>query len=144
MQVYTHSTAARCVTDRAVDTERAPVAIGDHTFIGANSVVLMGVTIGSRCVIGAGSVVTRDVPDGMCATGVPARAGRVRSTRRRRGSPACREHLAQGLDHAVLVGVREVGVHRQGEVAPEQQVGRRAVGGCGVHRLAVQCVGADL
>ena len=77
VQVYTHSTAARCVTDRAVDTERAPVVIGDHTFIGANSVALMGVTIGSRCVIGAGSVVTRDVPDGMCASGVPARLGRV-------------------------------------------------------------------
>ena len=73
VQVYTHSTAARCVTGRAVDTERAPVTIGDYTFIGANSVVLMGVTIGSRCVIGAGSVVTSDVPDGTCATGVPAR-----------------------------------------------------------------------
>lgn len=73
VQVYTHSSASRCVTDRAVGIERAPVSIGDHTFIGANSVVLMGVTIGSRCVIGAGSVVTSDVPDGTCATGVPAR-----------------------------------------------------------------------
>jgi acetyltransferase-like isoleucine patch superfamily enzyme len=73
VQVYTHSTAARCVTNRAVDTERRPVTIGDHTFIGANAVVLMGVTIGSGCIVGAGSVVTRDVPDGSCALGVPAR-----------------------------------------------------------------------
>ena len=58
---------ARCTSDRAVDVARAPVAIGDHTFIGANAVVLMGVTIGSHCVIGAGSVVNADVPD--CTAG---------------------------------------------------------------------------
>ena len=73
VQVYTHSTARRCVTGREVDVERAPVVIGDRTFIGANAVVLMGVRIGSGCVIGAGSVVTADVPDGTCAVGVPAR-----------------------------------------------------------------------
>ena len=32
-----------------------------------------GVHIGERCVIGAGSVVTKDVPDGMVACGVPAK-----------------------------------------------------------------------
>jgi acetyltransferase-like isoleucine patch superfamily enzyme len=73
VQVYTHSTAARCVTGRAVDTERAPVVIGDRTFLGANAVVLMGVTIGTGCVIGAGAVVTHDVRDGTCVAGVPAR-----------------------------------------------------------------------
>src|SRR4051794_26947973 len=62
-QVYTHSTAKRCVTDRAVPIERAPVRIGDCTFIGAGAVILMGVTIGRHCVIGAGAVVTSDVPD---------------------------------------------------------------------------------
>lgn len=76
--IYTHSTVARCVTSRAEEARRAPVVIGDRTFIGANSVVLMGVTIGTGCVIGAGSVVTRDVPDGVCVAGNPARpVGRV-------------------------------------------------------------------
>jgi acetyltransferase-like isoleucine patch superfamily enzyme len=73
VHVYTHSTARRCVTARAVDTERAPVKIGDHTFIGANAVIMMGVTIGDHCVIGAGAVVTTDVPDRSLAVGVPAR-----------------------------------------------------------------------
>ena len=77
-QIYTHSTAKRCVTQRAVDNERAPVTIGDHTFIGANAVVMKGVTIGDGCIIGAGAVVTADVPDGSCVVGVPARVvGRV-------------------------------------------------------------------
>ncbi len=73
VQIYTHSSARRCVTNRAVEIARAPVSIGNNTFIGANAVVLMGVTIGSRCVIGAGAVVTGDIPDGTVAFGVPAR-----------------------------------------------------------------------
>ena len=35
-----------------------------------------GVTIGENCVIAAGSVVTRDIPDGYVAMGVPAKAVR--------------------------------------------------------------------
>jgi acetyltransferase-like isoleucine patch superfamily enzyme len=73
VQIYTHSTARRCVTGRGVDTEKAAVFIGDYTFIGANATVLMGVSIGSHCVIGAGAVVNKDVPDGRAAVGVPAR-----------------------------------------------------------------------
>lgn len=73
VHVYTHSTMRRCVTDRAVPTDRRPVSIGDCTFIGANAIIMMGVTIGSHCVIGAGAVVTIDVPDRCVAMGVPAR-----------------------------------------------------------------------
>ena len=36
-------------------------------------VVIDGVTIGKGAVIGAGSVVTRDIPAGWLAAGVPAR-----------------------------------------------------------------------
>jgi acetyltransferase-like isoleucine patch superfamily enzyme len=73
VQVYTHSSAARCVSGRSAPLEQRPVRIGDRTFIGANAVVLMGVSIGSHCVVGAGSVVTRDVPDSTCVAGNPAR-----------------------------------------------------------------------
>ena len=71
-QIYTHSSARRCVTDRQAELERRPVRIGDCTFIGAGAIVLMGVTIGSRCVVGAGAVVTADLPDRAVAVGVPA------------------------------------------------------------------------
>jgi len=73
VHIYTHSTARRCVTDRKVALERSPVRIGDHTFIGANAVILMGVTIGDHCIIGAGSVVSTDLPDHSVTVGVPAR-----------------------------------------------------------------------
>ena len=53
--------------------ERKPVKIGNNTFIGANSTVLMGVTIGSHCIIGANAAVTKDIPDFSVAAGVPAK-----------------------------------------------------------------------
>ena len=47
VHIYTHSSAKRCVSGRSYDhVDRAPVTIGDRVFIGANSVINMGVTIG--------------------------------------------------------------------------------------------------
>ena len=51
----------------------APVRIGNHVWIGRNVTILKGVTVGDGAVIGAGAVVSRDVPPGMLALGVPAR-----------------------------------------------------------------------
>ncbi len=51
----------------------APITIGDDVWIAAGSVICAGVTIGNRSVIGAGSIVTRDIPDGVFACGVPAK-----------------------------------------------------------------------
>lgn len=51
----------------------SPVCIGDHTVIGANSVVLSGTTIGKHCFIGAGSLVNKNIPDYSVAVGNPIR-----------------------------------------------------------------------
>jgi acetyltransferase-like isoleucine patch superfamily enzyme len=49
-----------------------PIAIGSDVFIGANSLILKGVTIGDEAVIGAGSVVRQDVGSAEMWAGNPA------------------------------------------------------------------------
>lgn len=53
-----------------------PIHVGNNVWIGANVVVLPGVTIGDNAVIGAGSVVTRDIPTGYVAYGNPCKPHR--------------------------------------------------------------------
>lgn len=50
-----------------------PVTIEDDVWIGANAVILPGVTIGNHCVVAAGAVVTKDVPPHSLVAGVPAK-----------------------------------------------------------------------
>jgi len=50
-----------------------PTVIEEEAHIGANAVVLAGITIGKRCQVGAGSVVTKDIPPYSIAVGNPAR-----------------------------------------------------------------------
>lgn len=49
------------------------VHIGRCVWIGANTVIVPGVTIGDNSVIGAGSVVTKDIPANVVAYGNPCR-----------------------------------------------------------------------
>lgn len=49
------------------------VVIGNNVLIGANATILEGVTIGDNSIIGANSVVTKDIPSGVVAFGVPAK-----------------------------------------------------------------------
>ncbi len=53
--------------------KQAAIHIGDDVFIGANAIVLKGVTIGARSIIGAGSVVTKTIPSDEVWAGNPAK-----------------------------------------------------------------------
>ena len=50
-----------------------PITLADNVWLGGGVIVCPGVTIGKDTVVGAGAVVTKDLPDGVVAAGVPAR-----------------------------------------------------------------------
>jgi acetyltransferase-like isoleucine patch superfamily enzyme len=49
-----------------------PVVIGKNCFIGANAILMPGVTLGDSVIVGAGSVVTRSFGDNIIISGNPA------------------------------------------------------------------------
>lgn len=55
----------------------APIKIGNHVWIGQRAMILKGVTIGDGAVIAAGAIVTKDIPAGCLAAGVPAKVIRT-------------------------------------------------------------------
>lgn len=59
------------IDEQGVST--SAVVIEDDIWIGANAVILPGVTIGHHSVVAAGAVVTKDVPPHSLVAGVPAK-----------------------------------------------------------------------
>lgn len=58
---------------REIHLGEKPVSIGNDAWIGANAIILRGVTIGASAVVGAGAVVTEDVAPFTVVAGNPAR-----------------------------------------------------------------------
>jgi acetyltransferase-like isoleucine patch superfamily enzyme len=56
--------------------QAGPVVLGDNVWIGTGVRILPGVTIGANTVVGSGSVVTKSLPPGVVAFGVPAKVVR--------------------------------------------------------------------
>lgn len=59
--------------------DEKPVRIGKYVWVGANAMIMAGVSIGDGAVIGAGSVVTKDVPKCAVIGGNPARVLKYRN-----------------------------------------------------------------
>lgn len=56
-----------------------PIQIGKNVWIGANCVILPGVTIGQNSIIGAGSIVTKNIPPNVIAVGNPCKIIKYRN-----------------------------------------------------------------
>jgi acetyltransferase-like isoleucine patch superfamily enzyme len=74
--------------DRKDQIASAPVRICDDAWIGANAIVLKGVTVACGVVVAAGAVVTSEVPPFTLAAGIPARVVRRPEPRRATRSDA--------------------------------------------------------
>ena len=68
---HNFSDTKKRIDEQGVSTNQ--VTIKDDVWVGANAVILPGVTIGEHCVVAAGAVVTKDVPPHSLVAGVPAK-----------------------------------------------------------------------
>jgi len=79
VHIYTHDSSNYRLHNTEKDPvngshiDRAPVKIGNNVQIGANSIILKGVTIGNNVIIGALSLVNKDIPDNCIAVGNPCK-----------------------------------------------------------------------
>ena len=78
------------------------IVIGNNVQINTNAMILPGVTIGDNCIIGAGAIVTKDIPSGCVAAGIPARV--IETVEEYYEKHQLREDLfwTKGLDRATL------------------------------------------
>lgn len=72
------STSTEFQSDVFENLTKKPCVIGHDVWIGAQSLILRGVTVGNGAVIGANSVVTRDVAPFEVVAGSPARVIKTR------------------------------------------------------------------
>jgi acetyltransferase-like isoleucine patch superfamily enzyme len=75
---YDHGIAVDIPLNLQPLKSKGPIVIEDEAWLGVRVTVLAGVRIGRGAVIGAGSIVTRDIPAGAVAAGVPARVVKMR------------------------------------------------------------------
>ena len=76
---------AGTITANFDGTDKHRTTIGERVFLGVDTMLRAPVTLGDDARTGAGAVVTRDVPAGKLAVGVPAR---IRELRRKPAGPA--------------------------------------------------------
>lgn len=75
------STAAHDISDVHFSTISNPIIIRDEVWLASNVVVNQGITIGKGSVVGDCSLVTKSLPEGIVAMGIPAKVIKQRTTK---------------------------------------------------------------
>jgi acetyltransferase-like isoleucine patch superfamily enzyme len=83
------------------------VTIGNDVWLGARVFIGAGVELGDGCVVSAGSVVTRSLPAGSVAVGVPARIVRRREDYGDRDGAGGSEEAPEGREAAAVAAETE-------------------------------------
>ncbi len=116
---HNHGIAAGAPIKHQPETS-APITVGPDVWIGANSLILQGVTIGEGAVVAAGSVVTHSVPAFTVVAGCPARP--MRNRREPRGVGA---ELVANLANALATPAKPARSRRSTDIplpSPEPKV----------------------
>jgi bifunctional UDP-N-acetylglucosamine pyrophosphorylase / glucosamine-1-phosphate N-acetyltransferase len=87
---------AGAITANYDGTHKHPTTIGAGAFIGVDTMLVAPVEVGEGARTGAGAVVTRDVPPGKLAVGVPARIREPRERPGAAGEPPAGEPTSEG------------------------------------------------
>ena len=95
---------AGTITANYDGVRKHPTTIGERVFLGVDTMLRAPVTLGDDAKTGAGAVVTRDVPPGMLAVGVPARLRTPRPLEPADAAPAA--DAAEGEDDVLGADAR--------------------------------------
>lgn len=76
VQIYSHDSVEWAVSGGKLSYRYAETSIGNHCYIGPNTIISKGVKIGNKCIIGANSLVLTNIPDNSNAHGNPCRVVR--------------------------------------------------------------------
>lgn len=78
VQIYSHDSVLWALSGGAAEYDKAPVRIGNNTYVGPMTIISKGVSIGDHCLVGANSVVNKNLPAGSIAYGSTCKiVGRV-------------------------------------------------------------------
>ena len=70
----THQDLSKSVLCKIYPKKKAGIVVGEQSYVGADSTILMGVVIGVESIIGANSLVNKRVAKNTIVAGVPAKA----------------------------------------------------------------------
>lgn len=73
VQIYTHNSIYRCLSEGKMPLETGNVSIGDFSYIAPMSIISSGVTIGTHCLVAAHSLVKHNFESYSIIAGIPAK-----------------------------------------------------------------------